>query len=173
MIRDLRFFEWLEANLERLLERDPKALEYAICRACQNKAEVVEADEYEKGERALLNLGHTFGHAIETGMGYGEWLHGEAVAVGTMMAAELSRQMGWIRSSDVARVERLFVRAGLPVNGPDMGENRYLELMQHDKKVINGKMRLVLFGQIGQAVVSDAAPSSEIAKAIRTRTTHA
>ena len=173
LIRDLPFFEWLEENLERLLEREPKALEYAICRACQNKADVVVADEHENGERALLNLGHTFGHAIETGMGYGEWSHGEAVAAGTMMAAELSCQLGWISSSDVARVERLFVRAGLPVNGPDMDENRYLELMQHDKKVVNGKMRLVLFEQIGQAVVSDAATSSEIAKAIRTRTFHA
>ena len=172
LIRDLPFLEWLEANLERLLARESEALEYAICRACQNKAEVVVADEYENGERALLNLGHTFGHAIETGMGYGEWLHGEAVAVGTLMAVELSCQLGWISSLDVERVERLFVRAGLPVSGPAMDASRYLELMQHDKKVVDGKLRLVLLEQIGQALVSDVAASSEIAKAIRARTSH-
>jgi len=172
LIRDLPFFEWLEANIERLLARESKALEYAICRACQNKAEVVVADEHENGERALLNLGHTFGHAIETGMGYGEWLHGEAVAVGTMMATELSCQLGWIKSDAVTRVERLFVRAGLPVSGPDLDEDRYLELMQHDKKVVDGRMHLVLLEKIGQAVVSDVAPSSEIVKAIRIRSSH-
>ena len=173
LIRDLPFLEWLEVNLERLLERDPKALEYAICRSCENKAEVVVADEHENGERALLNLGHTFGHAIETGMGYGEWLHGEAVSAGTMMAAELSCQLGWIVDSDVRRVERLFARAGLPVAGPAMDSSRYLELMQHDKKVLDGRIRLVLFRQVGQAVLSDAASLSEIAKAIFARTANA
>ena len=173
LIRDLPFFEWLEANLERILEREPAALEYAICRSCANKAEVVIADEHENGERALLNLGHTFGHAIETGMGYGEWLHGEAVAAGTMMAAELSCQLGWITSSDVSRIERLFVRAGLPIQGPAMASERYLDLMQHDKKVQDGRLRLVLFKQVGQAVLSDAAPLAEIAKAIKVRTPNA
>lgn len=172
LIRDLSFLEWLEANLERLLVCEPAALEYAVCRACQNKADVVVADELEHGERASLNLGHTFGHAIETGMGYGEWLHGEAVAAGTMMAAELSCQLGWINSGDVTRVERLFARAGLPVSGPNMDEGRYLELMQHDKKVVDGKMRLVLLEQLGKATVSDVATSFEIAEAIRIRTSH-
>ncbi|MBV5349792.1 3-dehydroquinate synthase, partial [bacterium] len=99
-IRDLPFLQWLEENIELLLKKDPAALEYAILRSCQNKAEVVVADEHENGERALLNLGHTFGHAIETGMGYGQWLHGEAVAVGTMMAAKLSNLLGWVAAAD-------------------------------------------------------------------------
>jgi 3-dehydroquinate synthase len=173
LIRDLPFFEWLEANLPRLLARDPLALEYAIYRSCMNKAEVVVADEHENGERALLNLGHTFGHAIETGMGYGEWLHGEAVAAGTLMAAELSRRLGWISSADVARVESLFVRAGLPVYGPPMGGDRYLELMRHDKKVQGGKLRLVLLPALGQAVVSDVADAADIFKAIVARSSDA
>lgn len=173
LIRDLSFLEWLENNLERLLAREPEALAYAICRSCKNKAEVVVADEHENGERALLNLGHTFGHAIETGMGYGEWLHGEAVAVGALMAAELSCQLGWISSADVARVERLFARAGLPVFGPKMDASRYLELMQHDKKVQDGRLRLVLLQQLGRAAMSDVATSVEIANSIRARTVHA
>ncbi|MBL8415113.1 MAG: 3-dehydroquinate synthase [Propionivibrio sp.] len=172
LIRDLPFLEWLELHLERLLAREPEALEYAICRSCLNKAEIVVADEHENGERALLNLGHTFGHAIETGMGYGEWLHGEAVAAGTMMAAELSCRLGWIGVADVARVERLLVRAGLPVIGPAMGAESYLELMQHDKKVQDGKMRFVLLKQIGKAMVSDAASQKEITQAIAARSGH-
>lgn len=172
LIRDLPFLEWMEANLERVLAREPDALAYAVHRSCLNKAEVVVADEHENGERALLNLGHTFGHAIETGMGYGEWLHGEAIAAGMMMAAELSSILGWIGSSEIARIERLFVRAGLPIAGPALGVERYLELMQHDKKVQDGKLRLVLFKQIGRAVVSDAASQAEIARAIAARSPH-
>jgi 3-dehydroquinate synthase len=147
-------------------------LAYVIHRSCQNKADVVVADEHENGERALLNLGHTFGHAIETGMGYGEWLHGEAVAAGTMMAAELSCLLGWISRADVGHIESLFVRAGLPIAGPALGVERYVELMQHDKKVQDGKLRLVLLKQIGQAVVSDIATPDEIARAITARTSH-
>lgn len=173
LIRDLPFLEWLETHIECLFSREPQALEYAIRRSCENKAEVVVADEHENGERALLNIGHTFGHAIETGMGYGEWLHGEAVAAGTMMAAELSRQLGWISTNDVARVEALFLRAGLPVRGPDMAADRYLDLMQHDKKVQGGKMRLVLFKEIGAAVVSDIATPPQIAGAIEARSINA
>ena len=173
LIRDLPFLEWLELHLERLLAREPEALEYAICRSCLNKAEIVVADEHENGERALLNLGHTFGHAIETGMGYGEWLHGEAVAAGTMMAAELSCRLGWIGVADVVRVESLLVRAGLPVLGPAMGAESYLELMQHDKKVKDGKMRFVLLERIGKALVSDAASQAEISQAIVARSAHA
>jgi len=169
----LPFLEWLETHIERLLSREPQALGYAIRRSCENKAEVVVADEHEHGERALLNIGHTFGHAIETGMGYGEWLHGEAVAAGTMMAAELSCQLGWISVPDVVRIEALFKRAGLPVFGPVMDADRYLELMLHDKKVQDGKMRLVLFRKIAQAVVSDIATPVQIAKAIGARSIHA
>ena len=158
LIRDLPFFEWLEQNMEKLLARDAEALQYAIARSCQNKAEVVGADERESGERALLNLGHTFGHAIETGMGYGVWLHGEGVAAGTVMAADLSRRLGWISEQDVARARHLFERAGLPVIGPALGAEKYLQLMGLDKKVIGGKMRFVLLKAIGHAVVSGDVP---------------
>jgi len=172
LIRDLPFLEWLEASLDRLLTREAAALGEAICRSCRNKAEVVVADERETGERALLNLGHTFGHAIETGVGYGQWLHGEAIAAGTLMASELSSQLGWIGPHDVGRVERIFRRAGLPVYGPVLAGERYLDLMQNDKKVQDGKIRLVLLRQIGQAVVSDAAPQTEVLTAIAARSAH-
>ncbi len=172
LIRDPAFLDWLEAHLDDLLARQSTALSEAIRRSCQNKAEVVSADEREQGERALLNLGHTFGHAIETGMGYGEWLHGEAVAAGTMIAAELSCRLGWLQAAEVQRIDRLFVRAGLPVNGPPMTVESYAELMQHDKKVKNGRLRLVLLRSLGQAVVSDNVPLAEVESAIRARSAH-
>ena len=171
LIRDPEFFVWLEANLECLLARDKVALAYAVHRSCANKAEVVAADEHESGERALLNLGHTFGHAIETGLGYGVWLHGEAVAAGTLIAAELSKMMGWITAADVLRIENLFVRAGLPVRGAALGPARYLDLMRHDKKVLDGRMRLVLLRSIGLAVMSDEASEPQILAAIEARCT--
>jgi 3-dehydroquinate synthase len=158
LIRDLPFFEWLEQNMEKLLARDAEALQFAIARSCRNKAEVVAADERESGERALLNLGHTFGHAIETGSGYGKWLHGEAVAAGTIMAADLSRRLGWISADDAARTCRLFERAELPVAGPPLGTETYLHLMGMDKKVAGGKMRFVLLKAIGHGVLSDNVP---------------
>lgn len=173
LIRDPEFFDWLEVNLEKLLARDQAALVYAVRRSCANKAEVVAADERESGERALLNLGHTFGHAVETGMGYGEWLHGEAVSAGTLIAAELSCALGWINAATVARIESIFVRAGLPVWAPRLGVERYVELMSHDKKVLDGKLRLVLLQAIGKAVVSDVATSEQIAAAIEARCTAA
>jgi len=169
LIRDPAFLEWLEAELEALRARDPQALAYAIERSCRNKAEVVAADETEQGERALLNLGHTFGHAIETGLGYGEWLHGEAVAAGTMMAAELSCRLGWLQREDIERIAALFVRAGLPVWGPKLGAARYLELMAHDKKVEAGKLRLVLLREVGRAVIHGEAAAEDIAAAIEAR----
>ncbi len=156
LIRDEAFFKWLENNIGCLMARDPEALAYAIERSCQNKADVVVADEHEKGQRALLNLGHTFGHAIETGMGYGKWLHGEAIAAGTCMAAELSARLGWIGHEDVERIERIFKQAGLPVRGPkelDVGD--MLALMAVDKKVQDGRIRLVLLKSVGHAVVTD------------------
>ena len=170
LIRDLPFLEWLEENLDHLLERKPEALAFAIARSCKNKAEVVSADEREKGERALLNLGHTFGHAIEAGMGYGVWLHGEAVAAGTMMAAELSFRLGWLDADDLERIEDLFRRAGLPTVGPEMGTTTYLELMQHDKKVQNGKMNLILLERIGRAVSTNSASAVHVSDAIAHRT---
>ena len=169
LIRDLPFLAWLEGNIDRLLARETEALAEAIERSCANKAEVVAADETERGERALLNLGHTFGHAIEAGMGYGAWLHGEAVAAGTMMAAELSRRLGWLSHQDVERVESLFVRAGLPIRGPELAGERYLELMASDKKVEGGQLRLVLLESVGKAVISAEAGGQAILAAIRQR----
>ena len=169
LIRDPEFFSWLEGNMPRLLARDREALIYAVHRSCQNKADVVAADERETGERALLNLGHTFGHAIETGMGYGVWLHGEAVSAGSLIAAELSMHLGWLTADDCARIERIFKAADLPVRGPALGAARYIELMRHDKKVQDGKMRLVLLKSIGQGVISDIATEAQMAEAIQAR----
>lgn len=169
LIRDLPFLEWLEANMDRLLARDSDALAYAIERSCANKAEVVAGDERETakdGGRALLNLGHTFGHAIETGVGYGEWLHGEAVAAGMMMAVDLSCRLGWLDASDVDRVRRLLSRARLPTVGASLPVDRYMDLMGHDKKVIAGNLRLVLLKSLGEAVTCGDAPPDQIHAAI-------
>ncbi|HMM53511.1 MAG TPA: 3-dehydroquinate synthase [Candidatus Desulfobacillus sp.] len=166
LIRDTAFLEWLEANMERLRAGDAEALEHAIERSCRNKAEVVAEDETEAGARALLNLGHTFGHAIETGLGHGAWLHGEAVSAGMAMAAELSRRLGWLDKADVARTTALLERAGLPVLGPPLGAGRYLELMALDKKVVAGRLRLVLLEALGRAVVRDDVAEAEVRAAI-------
>jgi 3-dehydroquinate synthase len=166
LIRDADFLVWLETHIDGLCNKDAALLEEAVYRSCVHKAAVVAADERENGERALLNLGHTFGHAIETGLGYGVWLHGEAVAAGMVMAAHLSARLGWLGAADIARVEAILRRAGLPVHGPRLGAARYLELMRHDKKVQDGKLRLVLLHAIGRAVLSDAADDAEIAAAI-------
>ncbi len=155
LIRDPGFFDWLEAQMGALLGRDPEALAQAIERSCRNKAEVVGADERESGNRALLNLGHTFGHAIETGTGYGAWLHGEAIAVGMCMAADLSHRLGWLGAPEVARIRALTLAAGLPVvPPPGLGPDRFMDLMAVDKKVLAGRLRLVLLRGIGEAVVT-------------------
>ena len=159
----------LRRPADHLLARDAEALTYAIERSCVNKAEVVAADELEtakEGGRALLNLGHTFGHAIETGVGYGEWLHGEAVAAGTVMAADLSRRLGWLSDADFGRVVGLLAKARLPVLSPAIGADRYLDLMSHDKKVIAGRLRLVLLKRLGEAVTYADASAAEIRAAI-------
>lgn len=154
LIRDPALFAWLEENIELLLERDQEALSYAIERSCANKAEVVAADERENGERATLNLGHTFGHAIETGLGYGACLHGEAVAIGMCQAADLSRRLGWLGDADVGRVEALVKRAKLPIIPPvELDSARFLELMAVDKKNVDGKLRLILLEAIGRATL--------------------
>ena len=155
LIRDAGFFDWLEANMAALMARDKQALAYAIERSCAIKAEIVAADERESGQRALLNLGHTFGHAIETGTGYGNWLHGEAVATGMLMAADLSARHGWVNSDAVQRTEQLLLQAKLPTTAPgEMDESRFMELMAIDKKVIDGSLRLVLLKGIGDATVT-------------------
>ncbi len=156
LINDAEFFSWLENNIALLLERDKKSLSYAIEVSCQNKADIVAADERESGKRALLNLGHTFGHAIENAMGYGEWLHGEAVGAGMCMAATMSNQMGWLNDKDTQRAYNLIEQAKLPCKAPpSMTAEKFLELMSVDKKVLDGVLRLVLMKGIGQSVVTD------------------
>ncbi|HEX5340291.1 MAG TPA: 3-dehydroquinate synthase [Gammaproteobacteria bacterium] len=156
IMADADFFLWLETNIQALLARDSELLNYAIYRSCEIKAEVVAADERETGQRELLNLGHTFGHAIEVGMGYGEWLHGEAVAAGITMAAALSVRLGWLTAAEYRRISRLLERAGLPVKAPDtLAPADFMQHMQRDKKVRDGRLRLVLPRGIGRAVVSD------------------
>ena len=154
LIRDAAFFDWLEANMSALMALDEAVVSEAVYRSCKNKADVVVADEKEAGERALLNLGHTFGHAIENAMGYGVWLHGEAVAAGTMMAANLSLRMGWLNTSDIQRMQSIFQSAKLQQTPPALGIEKYLELMGLDKKVQDGKIRLVLQQGIGKAIIT-------------------
>jgi 3-dehydroquinate synthase len=154
LIRDADFFDWLETNMSALMALDTSVASYAIYRSCQNKAEVVAVDEHEQGERALLNLGHTFGHAIENAMGYGVWLHGEAVATGTVMAADLSQRMGWLNAAEVQRIKTIMQAAKLPIEAPDFGAEEYLRLMQLDKKVSDGRIRLILQQAIGKAVIT-------------------
>ena len=155
VINDIPFFEWLEENIERLLARDSAALVYAIERSCRDKAVIVAADEKEAGQRALLNLGHTFGHAIESGMGYGVWLHGEAIAAGIVMAADMSVRMGWLDADQQKRIRSLLLKAHLPVDPPaEINAERFLELMSIDKKMLNGELRLVLLRGIGKAEVT-------------------
>ncbi len=154
LIRDAEFFGWLVDNMDALISRDKKALAYAIERSCINKAEVVAEDETESGVRATLNLGHTFGHAIETGMGYGEYLHGEAVAIGICQAADLSRRKGWLSDNDVNIIIALLKKAKLPVDPPkSLSPERFLQLMSVDKKNVDGEIRLILLKAIGQATL--------------------
>jgi 3-dehydroquinate synthase len=155
LLGDAAFTDWLEANMDKLLARDPEALIYAVNRSCQDKAEIVAADERESGQRALLNLGHTFGHAIETGMGYGEWLHGEAVGTGMLIAAEMSKRLGWINEADLQRVDKLIDKASLPTRAPaKITTDKFIQLMGRDKKALGGQIRLVLLKAIGESVVT-------------------
>jgi len=167
LIRDLAFFEWLEDNMTLLLQRDKQALAYIIERSCINKAEIVAEDEFETGIRAILNLGHTFGHAIETGMGYGEYLHGEAVAIGMGYAADLSQRMGWITSEDVERIIALLKSAGLPVEPPaDMTVEQFVDLMAVDKKNLDGNIRLILLKSIGKATLPISVEKTSLEKTL-------
>jgi 3-dehydroquinate synthase len=168
LIADAGFLAWIEANLEALLRLDGAALAQAIRRSCEIKAEIVAEDEREHGRRALLNLGHTFGHAIETATGYGEWLHGEAVGAGMLMAADLSCRLGWLESTDVERVRTLLARAGLPTAAPPIGAHRALELMGMDKKVLAGRIRLVLMRSVGDGVVAGDYPADALRATLST-----
>ncbi|PVZ68278.1 3-dehydroquinate synthase [Pelagibaculum spongiae] len=150
ILGDSEFFSWLEVNAEKLLARDPVLLAQAVERCCQNKATIVAEDEKESGKRALLNLGHTFGHAIEAHMGYGRWLHGEAVSAGMVMAVDLAQRLGWLTEQDVSRVRQLLLVMQLPVEGPaEMAVDDYLPRMAVDKKNLDGRLRLILPRSIG------------------------
>lgn len=166
-IFDLAFFAWLEEHIGALIRLEQTALEYCIQRCCQLKADVVARDETEKGDRALLNLGHTFGHSIEAHMGYGNWLHGEAVAVGMLQAAALSQILGNLTHHDVARLERLIAQAVLPTISPDgMQPADYLPYMKRDKKVLSGRLRLILLKSLGQAYVTADVAENDVLAAI-------
>jgi len=174
LIRDRAFLDWLESNMPRLVRHEPEALAYAIERSCANKAQIVALDEREDGVRMLLNLGHTFGHAIEAGMGYGAWLHGEAVGAGMVLAARLSQRLDLLEDEDVRRVTALVKAAGLPAQAPDFGLERYLDLMGHDKKVEGGRIRFVLLKRLGEAFVADQVPNEALADVLgATARTHA
>jgi 3-dehydroquinate synthase len=162
LVDDADFLAWLEANVELLLALDVDALAQAVRRSCEIKARIVAADEREHGQRALLNLGHTFGHAIETAAGYGEWLHGEAVAMGMLLAADLSQRLGYIDTADVTRVRELLRRAGLPTEAPAIGAGRALDLMGMDKKVLQGRIRLVLLRKLGAGIVTGDYPAAAL-----------
>jgi 3-dehydroquinate synthase len=153
-IIDKEFFNWLEANIAKLMARDDAALAYAIQRSCEIKADVVRQDERESGLRAILNFGHTFGHAIEAGLGYGKWLHGEAVGCGMVMAADLSTRLGYLDGADNARIIALVKAAGLPVTAPDLGAERWLDLMEVDKKNEDGKIKFILLKPLGETVIT-------------------
>jgi 3-dehydroquinate synthase len=159
-IADMSFMDWIEANIDALMAQDPKALAHAVKRSCEIKAWVVGQDEREAGLRAILNFGHTFGHAIEAGLGFGVWLHGEAVGCGMVMAAELSHRLGKVDAAFVARLKTLLVRAGLPVRGPviDAADNagHYIEHMRLDKKAVGGDIQFVVIDGPGQAAVCGA-----------------
>ncbi|MCU4305868.1 3-dehydroquinate synthase [Acinetobacter ursingii] len=154
LLGDLEFLAWLEQHMDDLLAGDESLLAQAVYRSCAHKARIVANDEKEQGERALLNLGHTFGHAIESYLGYGKWLHGEAVATGMVMAADLSQRMGWISAEDLQRTKNIIQRAKLPISCPKIPLDEFLSYMAHDKKVLNGQLRLVLLQQLGQAVIT-------------------
>ncbi|MXN88102.1 3-dehydroquinate synthase [Pasteurella canis] len=170
-ILDKDFFSWLEQHIDNLVALEQAYLQQCISRCCQIKADVVANDETEQGDRALLNLGHTFGHAIETHLGYGNWLHGEAIAVGMMMAAVLSEKLGYLTYDDVGRLEKLLARANLPTVSPDsMQAEDYLPHMMRDKKVLAGKLRLILLKALGQAYVATNTDQEIVLDAIRSCT---
>ena len=154
LLGDVDFLVWLEQNMTGLVAGDADLLAEAVYRSCAHKARIVANDEKEQGERALLNLGHTFGHAIESYLGYGEWLHGEAVATGMVMAADLSYLMGWISDQDLERTKNIIVAAKLPIKCPKIPLDQFLAYMSHDKKVLNGQLRLVLMKSLGHAIIS-------------------
>jgi 3-dehydroquinate synthase len=168
LVTDLDFLAWIERHVEPLLALDMDTLAVAVRRSCEIKARIVASDEREQGARALLNLGHTFGHAIENASGYGEWLHGEAVAMGMLLAADMSQRLGYLVQADVDRVRDVLRRAGLPLAAPPIGAAKALELMGMDKKVLAGRIRLVLLRQLGQGIVTGDYPAAALTATLQT-----
>ena len=169
LIRDAAFFVWLEKTMPSLINKDPSTLIEAVIRSCENKADVVAQDEFEssKGIRATLNLGHTFGHAIEHAMGYGNWLHGEAVAAGMVMAAFLSQELGWLNPDEFDRTKQLIANANLPINPPDIPVDQFMGLMQSDKKSQRGRIHLILQKTIGEAILTSDYPKAALRKTLQ------
>ena len=169
LIRDAAFFVWLEKTMPSLINKDPSTLIEAVIRSCENKADVVAQDEFEssKGIRATLNLGHTFGHAIEHAMGYGNWLHGEAVAAGMVMAAFLSQELGWLKPDDFDRTKQLIANANLPISPPDIPVDQFMGLMQSDKKSQRGRIHLILQKTIGEAILTSDYPEAALRKTLQ------
>jgi 3-dehydroquinate synthase len=167
LLGDEKFFAWLEINIGKLLARDADALTYAIKRSCEMKAGIVAADERESGQRALLNLGHTFGHAIEAAMGYGNWLHGEAVAAGMLMAAQHSSLLGFFDGTEIERIKKILSAAKLPIQIPKMDSNKLVDLMSVDKKSEDGKIRLILIKKIGAAFIHSEPNKLNLVKTIQ------
>ena len=169
LIRDAAFFVWLEKTMPSLINKDPSSLIEAVIRSCENKADVVAQDEFEssKGIRATLNLGHTFGHAIEHAMGYGNWLHGEAVAAGMVMAAFLSQELGWLNPDEFDRTKQLIANANLPINPPDIPVDQFMGLMQSDKKSQRGRIHLILQKTIGDAILTSDYPEAALRKTLQ------
>jgi 3-dehydroquinate synthase len=172
LLGDIEFLDWLEAHMDELLASDPESLAFAVERCCRNKADIVARDERETGDRALLNLGHTFGHAIEAALGFGTWLHGEAVGTGMVLAARTSRLLGHLSDADVARATALIARARLPVEPPVLPVERWLELMGHDKKVEAGRLRFVLMKKLGQAYVDADVPTDVLSRVLSAPDAH-
>ncbi len=168
-IADAEFLDWTESHLAALQERDLASLSYAVKRSCEIKAAIVGQDERESGLRAILNFGHTFGHAIEAGLGFGQWLHGEAVGCGMVMASDLSVRLGLMPRGFAQRMQHIVERAGLPVRGPDLGLDRYMELMQVDKKAEHGEIRFVVIDGLGHAAVRTA-PAAVVADVLSANT---
>ncbi len=169
LIHDMDFFAWLEGNINKIIAKEAQALQTMIYHCCQIKADIVAADETEQGIRALLNLGHTFGHAFENGLGYGQWLHGEAVAAGMVVAAELSQDLGYIQAEDVARVKQLLQQCQLPIAAPAaLSIETCMDLMSVDKKVMDHRLRLVLLKSMGQGFVTDTVDTTAVIKALQT-----
>jgi 3-dehydroquinate synthase len=169
LIVDSGFFDWLEENAARLLARDPEALTYAIKRSCQIKADIVARDEREQGDRALLNLGHTFGHAIESATNYSTWLHGEAVGAGMLLAADMSQRLGWVGGTDVQRLEKVLQLFGLRTDVSELTAATLAEKMKIDKKVAAGRIRLVLLKAIGKSVVTGDYDDAALRETLRAR----